>query len=308
MIIDQLPALATAGDNDEIAIEVGTTTYKIKKSDFLKEFMPKSGGEFTGDVTVNGVLDATPRRCYAQLPTSGNSAGWYRVLTLSGDSNDRPLGSPSFVIDITIARQFGGSNNELHKVSLLAVFNSIAFANETSKSNTVVVDKIRYMRNGEYGYIDIHYDTSTSNDVTVCFDVKTYPLIDYQFVATTPTAVASSPSGETVLATHNFVSNNSPVGVTNSSNLLTSGTIASSGDMSYTATVPCWVYLMFIMQANGSGSINVQIDNVNIINWSSGEAVPVNFSILPIPLMTGNTLYVSQSSNRESTYSIFAMR
>lgn len=268
----------------------------------------KAGLQVDWDAEFNGVVDVVPRRCYAQLPTSGNSAGWYRVLTLSGDSNDRPLGSPSFVIDITIVRQFGGSNNELHKVSLLAVYNSIAFADETSKSNTAVVDKIRYMRNGKYGYIDIHYDTSTSNAVAVHFDVKTYPLFDYQFVATTPTAVADSPSGETVLTTHNFVSNNSPVGVTNSSNLLTSGTIASSGSMSYTATVPCWVYLMFIMQANSSGSLNVQIDNVNIINWSSGEAVPVNFSILPIPLMTGNTLYVSQSSNRASTYSIFAMR
>lgn len=268
----------------------------------------KAGLQVDWDAEFNGVVDVTPRRCYAQLPTSGNSAGWYRVLMLSGDSVDRPLGSPSFVIDITIVRQFGGSNNELHKVSLLAVYNSIAFANETSKSNTVVVDKIRYMRNGEYGYIDIHYDTSTSNDVAVHFDVKAYPVHSSMFAATTPTAVAASPSGETVLATHNFVSNNSPVGVTNSSNLLTSGTIASSGSMSYTATVPCWVYLMFIMQANSSGSLNVQIDNVNIISWSSGEAVPVNFSILPIPLMTGNTLYVSQSSNRASTYSIFAMR
>ena len=268
----------------------------------------KAGLQVDWDAEFNGVLDVTQRRCYAQLPTSGNSAGWYRVLTLSGDSVDRPLGSPSFVIDITIVRQFGSSNNELHKVSLLAVYNSIAFANETSKSNTVVVDKIRYMRNGEYGYIDIHYDTSTSNDVAVHFDVKAYPVHSPMFAATTPTAVAPSPSGETVLATHNFVSDNSPVGVTNSSNLLTSGTIASSGSMSYTATVPCWVYLMFIMQANGSGSINVQIDNVNIINWSSGEAVPVNFSFLPIPLMKGNTLYVAQSSNRASTYAIFGMR
>lgn len=152
------------------------------------------------------VVDVVPRRCEAQLPTSGNSAGWYRVLTLSGDSVDRPLGSPSFVIDITIVRQYGSSNNELHKVSLLAVYNSIAFANETSKSNTVVVDKIRFMKNGKYGYIDIHYDTSALNYVTVRFDVKT-SLIDYQFAATTPTAVADEPSGESELAFHAFAVN-----------------------------------------------------------------------------------------------------
>lgn len=158
------------------------------------------------DATFKGVVDVVPRRCEAQLPTSGNSAGWYRVLTLSGDSVDRPLGSPSFVIDITIVRQYGSTNNELHKVSLLAVYNSIAFANETSKSNNVVVDKIRYTRNGKYGYIDIHYDTSALNVVTVRFDVKA-SLIDYQFAATTPTAVADSPSGETVVTTYEFTAN-----------------------------------------------------------------------------------------------------
>ena len=168
--------------------------------------------EITGDTTFHGVVDVVPRRCYAQLPTSGNSAGWYRVLTLSGDSNDRPLGSPSFVIDITIVRQYGSSDNELHKVSLLAVYNSIAFANETSKSNNAVVDKIRYTRNGKYGYIDIHYDTSALNVVTVRFDVKAYPLTDYQFAATTPTAVADSPSGETVLTEYTFAADTEGTG------------------------------------------------------------------------------------------------
>ena len=88
----------------------------------------------------------------------------------------------------------------------MAVYNSIAFANETSKSNTMVVDKIRFMKNGKYGYIDIHYDTSALNYVTVRFDVKT-SLIDYQFAATTPTAVADEPSGESELAFHAFAAN-----------------------------------------------------------------------------------------------------
>lgn len=170
--------------------------------------VPEGAGLYCDwDATFKGVVDVVPRRCEAQLPTSGNSAGWYRVLTLSGDSNDRPLGSPSFVIDITIVRQFGSSNNELHNVSLLAVYNSIAFANETSKSNTVVVDKIRYVRNGMYGYIDIHYDTSALNYVAVRFDVKAFHDHQNFFVATTPTAVADSPAGETVVTTYEFTAN-----------------------------------------------------------------------------------------------------
>ena len=98
-----------------------------------------------------------------------------------------------------------------------------------------------------------------------------------------------------------------PVMPVYSNNLLTSGTISASGSFSYTATVPCWVYIQFIMQANSSGSIDVQINGASIFNWTSNEAVPVNFALLPIPLSTGNVLSITQSSNRASSYKIFSM-
>lgn len=262
---------------------------------------------FGGPVEKEGLqidweVDITRRRCYSTLPTSGNGAGWYRVLKTFDISGT--------IIDFYITRPYGTHPAETHKISFFIVGSGkSAFVNETSDSNDLFVDKIRSTYGGGFMYIDIHYNTSNSNEVLVYFDVHGKGQANGTSVAMGLTYMgAADPVNETVLTTHNFVSDNSPVGVTNSSNLLTSGTIASSGSMSYTATVPCWVYLMFIMQANSSGSINVQIDNVNIINWSSGEAVPVNFSFLPIPLMTGNTLYVSQSSNRASTYAIFGMR
>lgn len=242
-------------------------------------------------------VDITQRRCYTTL----SSEGWYRVLKTADVSGT--------IIDLYIGRPYGADAAETHKISIHIVGGGkTAFIGETSDTNVLCVDKIRLTYGGGFAYVDIHYNTSSSNEVLVYFNVYGKGQANGTSVSMNLTSVDASPSGETVSITHNFVSDNSPVGVTNSSNLLTSGTIASSGSMSYTATVPCWVYLMFIMQANSSGSINVQIDNVNIINWSSGEAVPVNFSFLPIPLMAGNTLYVSQSSNRASTYSIFAMR
>lgn len=242
-------------------------------------------------------VDITQRRCYTTL----SSAGWYRVLETADVSGT--------IIDLYIGRPYGADAAETHKISIHIVGGGkTAFIGETSDTNVLCVDKIRLTYGGGFAYVDIHYNTSSSNEVLVYFNVYGKGQANGTSVSMNLTSVDASPSGETVLITHNFVSDNSPVGVTNSSNLLTSGTIASSGSMSYTATVPCWVYLMFIMQANSNGTINVQIDNVNIINWSSGEAVPVNFSFLPIPLMAGNTLYVSQSSNRASTYSIFAMR
>lgn len=75
MIIDQLPALQSAGDNDEIVIEVGTTTYKIKKADFLKEFMPKSGGTFSGDVTVTNNLNIGKINNFLSIEQIGVSSG-----------------------------------------------------------------------------------------------------------------------------------------------------------------------------------------------------------------------------------------
>lgn len=262
-------------------------------SSFNTKVAANAGLSVTGDLTVDGVLDVPPRRCYSTL----SSAGWYRAFSFDYSSGA--------AVDIVI----GVGTATIHKVSLM--FTSVAYAkfvDETSYGPSTVFDKIRFIANSSLNkcYVDIHFNESGTRNVYV--NATPYGPFYYTINSSNLTAVAASPSGETVLATHDFVYNNSPVGVTNSSNLLTSGTIAGSGSMSYTATVPCWVYLMFIMQANGSGSINVQIDNVNIINWSSGEAVPVNFSFLPIPLMTGNTLYVSQSSNRASTYSIFAMR
>lgn len=202
MIIDQLPALATAGDNDEIAIEVGTTTYKIKKSDFLKEFMPKSGGEFTGNVTVGGFLDVTQRRCYANL----SSAGWYRALNVTGGFGG---GVRSFAVDINITRAYDGTNNEVHCVKLLCVYdgNSI-FTNEVSKSNALIIDKIRYNNDsGGNGFLDIHYAGSVTNETSVDFTVHVNPQSQGRFTVRPLDPVADSPSGETVLTTYEFAAN-----------------------------------------------------------------------------------------------------
>lgn len=276
------------------------TQYGISANEIIDKISQSTGAitlETSSLNLSNGVLDVFPRRCYDTL----SSAGWYRVLKTADVSGT--------IIDLYIGRPYGNNPAETHKISIHIVGGGkTAFIGETSDTNVLCVDKIRLAYGGGFAYVDIHYNTSSANEVLVYFNVYGKGQANGTSVSMNLTSVAASPSGETVLITHDFVSDNSPVGVTNSSNLLTSGTIAASGDFYYVATEPCWVYLMFIMQANSSGSINVQIDNVNIINWSSGEAVPVNFSFLPIPLMTGNTLYVAQLSNRASTYSIFAMR
>lgn len=205
MIINQLPSVSSAADADEIVVEIGTTTYKIKKSDFLKEFMQKSGGEFTGNVTVkNGVLDVTPRRCLATL----SSPGWYRVMNVNTNSADASKFSVATIVDINIGTAYWANNNGTHKISLHGVLNSASFVGEESKSNYMLVDKVRYTYDSSgNGHIDIHYIGTSGNPVWCSFTVHA-PYNNQQFfVAVTPTSIADSPSGEAVMTTYTFKGN-----------------------------------------------------------------------------------------------------
>lgn len=203
MIIDQLPAIATAGDNDEIAIEVGTTTYKIKKSNFLKEFMPKSGGEFTGDVIVDGALYVTNRRCDALL----SSAGWYRVLKFEGTSS-AVIGSAGMAIRLHITRQGTTRSAETHSITYRAANNGAgSFVEEQSLSGSFLIDKIRATYTNDRLYIDIHYSLSYENAVSVTFDVYDRTVRQSRYTAESLQAVANAPSGETVLTEYTFSGN-----------------------------------------------------------------------------------------------------
>ncbi len=158
------------------------------------------------NISVAGVLDVVSRRCYGPIPTSGNSAGWYKVMDFTGWSSTAPRWSISLAIDFTITREYNNNNNEIHRVSLISTYNSTSFANETSKSNSMLIDKIRYVFDGNNGHVDIHYNTSSSNTCIVDFLAHFDPTKQDAFVAVTPTAVADSPSG-TVVTEYSFAAN-----------------------------------------------------------------------------------------------------
>lgn len=302
MIIDQLPALQTAGNNDEIAIEVGTTTYKIKKSDFLKEFMPKSGGEFTGNVTFNGVMDVTPRRCYATL----SSAGWYRVFNVTGGLG---RAGSSFSITLHIGRAYNSTNNELHTVTLIANYDNQEFSFEVSKSNTLGITKVRYTGDGSNdGYIDIYYNLTDENFVYVDFDVHCRPENAYltQCNAVTPTAVATSPSGETVLAEYTFVANTD--GLVTDLFSTSKGTVRAyrSGDMvtvTFAGNSTTWTEdEVFMTVADGAKPALAYIDVVSSIGRQA--VVTRIYQNGNIVLWTGPTVTGNQRLYFSTTYPI----
>lgn len=169
------------------------------------DYVPTTGGTFTGDVTfdedvtVNGVLDVTQRRCYATL----SSAGWYRVCT-TGDVSGT-------IIEFNIGRPYGANPAEAHRVLFYVVGGGkSSFVDETSIANTLGIDKIRCTYGGGVMHFDVHYSLSSGNEVLVYFDVRGKGEQNGSTVSNGLQAVADSPNGETVLTTYNFNANYYP--------------------------------------------------------------------------------------------------
>lgn len=171
-----------------------------------------SDGTYTGDLTINyggnltikgGVLDVVDRRCSDTL----SSAGWYRVMKLTGSNTGEAEGAGGFIVDFNITRNVDTANNEAHKISLIATWNNIKFTNEQSVSNTLGITKIRTTNSGSNLYVDVYYGLSTQNTVTVSFDVACRGGDESKFKSQSLTLVGPSPAGETVLTEYTFASN-----------------------------------------------------------------------------------------------------
>ncbi len=156
------------------------------------------------DATFKGVLDVVPRRCYATL----SSAGWYRVMDVAVANANASKFSVATIVDINIGTVYWNNSNGTHKISLHGVFNNVAFLGEESKSNNMLVSKVRYTYDSSgNGHIDIYYTGTSQNEVWCTFAVHMPYSYQHWFVSNNFTAVAASPSGETVLTEYTFAAN-----------------------------------------------------------------------------------------------------
>lgn len=159
-----------------------------------------NNGLTADNATVTGVLDVTQRRCYATL-TGANT--WYRVLTFNADSANQAAGYAGCVIDLNIGRK--GADNETHSIQLEIVSANVAFSGEKSVSVNKYIDKIRYWRNDNIGYIDIH--TLSSNLIVwVDFNVHDAYSSQQNYSANSLETVSAAPAGSLV-AEYTFSSN-----------------------------------------------------------------------------------------------------
>lgn len=161
------------------------------------------------DMTVNGVLDITPRRCYETL----SSAGWYRVCAISFNSYNEAIGALGGVLRFAISDSYSNYPNDAHTIDLLLAHNKVTFVAEQSVANGYLeIDKIRYTCTGTEpynGYVDIHFmGLGGTTYVGISFDYTVVGL-DRQAraVAQNLQSVTASPSGETVVTEYAFTAN-----------------------------------------------------------------------------------------------------
>lgn len=154
------------------------------------------------------VVDVVQRRADATL----SRTGWYNVIKFNYGSSTGVRFATAQVLNIRIGTTYSNTSNCIHEVTMLATYGqNPRFADELSRSNVNVIDKIRYRYDANnVGWIDVHYAASNSNDVWMTFDVGSYSTIQKYWVAQNFTAVDDAPvtggTADTILTTHTFMS------------------------------------------------------------------------------------------------------
>lgn len=155
--------------------------------------LDKTGGTVTGPLTVQGSFIAEQE--YGDGSTS--ATGWLRVLDVPDVQGT--------AVDITITRKGMGIPSETHNIRLY-IGTTTEFYDESSKGDSLYVDKIRYTNAGK---VDIHMDQAYTTDIGVSI-VKTTPdAADMNNIKVLPSFVfvADSPGGETIVDMYPFVQN-----------------------------------------------------------------------------------------------------
>lgn len=124
-----------------------------------------------------------------------SASGWYRVLKHTGSIPD------GGIIKFKIGRN---QNGDCHEIDL-HVPHGHSFVNEISTSGTNFgITKIRLTQGSTYLYADIYYTLSATSIVRVDF-IPAGTITQSNIAAESLQSVADATSGETVLATHDFV-------------------------------------------------------------------------------------------------------
>lgn len=161
--------------------------------------LDKTGGTITGDLTVNGdmTVDGDFTEVKKETFASVSSIGWLRVATIPNvEGTD---------VSIKIVRKGDTAPAETHEISLRILQNTIAFIDESSLSDALYINKIRYTNAGK---LDIHMDQAYLSTVGVYLTPAANTAAAKQAIEAIPiTGIGDSPAGETVLTEYNLSAN-----------------------------------------------------------------------------------------------------
>lgn len=159
------------------------------------------------NVQFDKTVDVVQRRADASLPT----AGWYNIIKFNIGSSTSVKFATAQVLNIRIGTTYSNTSNCVHEVTMLATYNTNPrFADELSRSNVNVIDKIRYRYDANNnGWIDVHYAATASNNVWMTFDVGSYNAIQQYWISQNFVPVDDAPStggtADTILTTYSFM-------------------------------------------------------------------------------------------------------
>lgn len=171
------------------------------------DFVPVTGGTFTGNVAFNGTVDVVNRRADASL----SSAGWYTIIKYNIGSSTSVKFATAQILKIRMGTTYSGTNNCAHEVTMLATYGTNPrFTEELSRSNVNVIDKIRYRYDANnVGWIDVHYAATANNSVWMTFDVGSYNTTQQYWISQNFVPVDDAPStggtADTILTVHTFM-------------------------------------------------------------------------------------------------------
>lgn len=139
------------------------------------------------------------------------SSGWYRFFVYNSDSQSSARAAMGYAPTFSLFRDYWDSNNEIHKIDLLGVYNTFKFINENSVGNALLVSKIRCVVTSTLSYIDLYYNSNATNRVTgtVMNADSSGGDIDRMFweAIKQPYKVEETASDETVASTFTFTQN-----------------------------------------------------------------------------------------------------
>ena len=153
------------------------------------------------------VVDVVQRRADASL----SRTGWYNIIKYNTGSSTGVKFATAQALNIKVGSTYNNTSNCVHCITMLGTYNTNPrFADELSRSNSNVIDKIRYRYDSNnVGWIDVHYAASNSNDVWMMFDVSAYNTTQAYWIAQNFVAVDDAPAtggtADTILTTHAFL-------------------------------------------------------------------------------------------------------